>query len=253
MPSHKCLSSYHDCMNQYIYSYYLYQDATSDAFIYFKVIFISLGFILYLIQLYFTKKSRVKNKSLTELYHFTSSESLGKIIAQKRINNMKGGRIFTTFDVNKKNIGTGKSKNKTPSIVIFRGQSLALFQSNKGMLPTGNKFFGSLFSEYVTKSKGDLLIKKSKSYLNVIVVSEACFIPEKGKRKFYLYYLSSLTTTYKLIIDLIYIFAFFGIMSFKFHMPLLERNWIVLMIITLIVISFTPRLGMFFKTKFWDR
>ena len=200
----------------------------------------------------FEKIKRGK-QPLADLYHFTSDESWRKIRDQKKITAGKNGYIFTTSNANIRKIGSGKSRSKTPPTVIIRDEALDLFSSNYGLSPTGNKFYGSIFSEYNSIQRGNILITKSKEYLNVIIVFDAQFIEEYDKRKFYLNHLSFLTIAHKWASQFIHLFSLIGLITIWNRVALIERNWIFLLVLALTAIAGGLKLGNIFKNRWWGK
>jgi len=134
-------------MNNLNNYFHFIQDASEETIILFQVLFITLSILTLFVQFFcvILEKMKRKNQPLTDLYHFTSDDSWKKIRDQKKITAGKNGYIFTTSNANIRKFGSGKSRSKTPPTVIIRDKALALFSSNQGISPTGNKFYGAIF------------------------------------------------------------------------------------------------------------
>ena len=236
-------------LNNYIH---FIQDASEEIAFLFPIIFITLSLFTLLTQFFFTTLGKRK-EPIKDLYHFTSEKSWKKIRSKKIINAGKNGKIFTTFNSNIRKVGSGKSKSKTPPTVIIRHEALKLFTSNQGMYPTGNKFNGSMFYEYSSIKRGNIKITESKEYLNVIIISDAQFVQETGRRKFYLDHLSFLTIAHKWASQLIHIYAIVGLFSIWYKMHLVERNWVFLPVLALSIILAGLLSGKLFKRMLWGK
>lgn len=228
------------------------QDASEEITLLFPIIFITLSIFTFLTQFFFTMLGKRK-EPIEDLYHFTSEASWEKIRGKKTINAGKNGKIFTTFNSNIRKVGSCKSKSKTPPTVIIRDEALKLFTSNQGIYPTGNKFNGSMFYEYSSIKRGNIKITKSKEYLNVIIISDAQFVQETGRRKFYLDHLSFLTIAHKWASQFIHIYAIVGLFSIWYKMQLVERNWVFLPVLAVSIIWVGLLSGKLFKRMLWGK
>jgi hypothetical protein len=150
----------------------------------------------------YVRYRHMRRSPVKAAFHFTYPDSLDKIRGDGVIRAGRNGTIYCTLNPRLSRVGTGKTKrkSKTPPVVVFRKNALRQFRKNDSFLAaliSGHRFYGIIFCEYLPKEKGDIVILKSRSYLNVLIVEDAEIILPEGKRGFAIRYLSFITGWHK--------------------------------------------------------
>ncbi|WP_455817163.1 hypothetical protein [Pseudomonas cerasi] len=150
----------------------------------------------------YIRHRHMRRSPVKAAFHFTYPDSLDKIRDDGVVRAGRNGTIYCTLNPRLSRVGAGKTKrkSKTPPVVVFRNNALRQFRSNGGFLSaliSGHRFYGIVFCEYLPQKKGDIVILKSRSYLNVLIVEDAEIILPEGKRGFAIRYLSFITGWHK--------------------------------------------------------
>ncbi|KKW49539.1 hypothetical protein XB02_17230 [Pantoea ananatis] len=137
----------------------------------------------------------------------------------------RDGVIYTTRDPRLSRVGSAKAKKKShnPSVVVFKNEAAHLFKSKDNFwlaLIDGHHFYGIIFNEMITRNKGDLIIRKSHSYPNVLIVTDAVVRMPKGKRGLFINYLSWMTGLHKRYLLLIHFGTVVSLWSVLSHHPI---------------------------------
>lgn len=170
-------------------------------------------------------RNHYKKVRFTEnAYHFTSAEALKLIDNQKVMRAGRDGVIYTTRDPRLSRVGSARAKKKShnPAVVIFKNGAVNLLKSKNNFwtaLIDGHQFYGVIFNEMITRDKGDVIILKSHSYPNVLIVTDAVVIMPAGKRGFFIRYLSWMTGLHKRYLVLIHLGAIASLWGVMSHHP----------------------------------
>ncbi|MBU9819865.1 hypothetical protein J1782_08195 [Rahnella sp. BCC 1045] len=167
-------------------------------------------------------------------FHFTSSSALSKIRDDGVIRAGRNGTVFCTLNPKLSRVGSGKTKtkSKTPPAVVFRKDALKQFRKNDvfwAALINGHRFYGIIFCECLPKKKGDIVILKSRSYLNVLIIEDAVIKMPAGKRGFAIRYLSFITGSHKWLFPLLPLISTLSLWHLVWHkdVPMAYQIYII--------------------------